>query len=207
MTVGKSFRELIGHELTHIMLYRASGRRWLPRWIHEGLAMYVSGEWHIGQDILVARASWTGSLIQLHMMEDLSTFKGPQAALAYTEAYLGVASLFKRSDPYLLPDLLESYRKTGDFYGSWRSVVGQDYSVWIANWLGSVSRKYHLFLFVFDSEIFWIIFALVFILLFVIKKMQNIRVKRRWEIEERLHPPDDSYRQYFDGFYDEENKT
>lgn len=207
MAVGKSFRELIGHELTHIMLYRAAGGKWLPRWIHEGLAMYVSGEWHLGQDILVARAAWTGSLVQLHAMEDLSTFKGPLASLAYTESYLAVASLLRKSDPYLLPDLLEMYRKSGDFYGSWRAVVGQEYSTWIAHWLSSISRQYHLFLFVFDSEIFWIFLAVVFIMLFVLKKLQNARVKRRWEIEERLHPPDDSYKQYFDGYYDKENQA
>ena len=62
MPVNKSFRELIGHELAHIMLYRAAGKRWLPRWLQEGFAMYSSGEWHIGQDVLVARATWTGRL-------------------------------------------------------------------------------------------------------------------------------------------------
>lgn len=207
MPVGRSFRELLGHELTHIMLDRAAGGRWVPRWLHEGLAMYISGEWHLGQDILVARAAWTGNLIQLHALENLNHFRGPKASLAYTESYLAVSRLLAKSDPYMLHDLLEMYRQSNDFYGSWKRMTGQDYTVWIANWFNGVSRQYHFFIFLWDSEMFWIIVALIFILLFVAKKIQNKRVRRRWEIEEKLNPPDDSYKQYYDGYYDEENKV
>lgn len=206
MQVGKSYGELIGHELTHIMLNRAAHGHWLPRWLHEGLAMYVSGEWHIGQDILVARAAWTGNLVPLSAMEDLTTFKGPLANLAYTESYLAVARLLKQHDPYILPDVLEAYRRSGDFYSSWRIIMGQDYVGWINQWLTDVSRQYHFFIFILDNETFWIIVAIVFIILFVWKKRQNARTKRRWQIEERLHPPDDSYKQYYDGYYDEEDQ-
>lgn len=205
--VGKSFRELLGHELTHIMLYRAAGERWLPRWIHEGLAMRISGEWNIGQDILVARAAWTNSLVQLHRLEGLSIFNGAEANLAYTESYLAVSSLLKDKDRYVLADLLSLYRNTGDFQISFKTVVGQDYSRWISDWYERTSTQYHFFLFIFDSKIFWMILPVLILLLFLLKKRQNVRVRRRWEIDERLHPPDDSYKQYFDGYYDEENKV
>jgi hypothetical protein len=207
MAVNKSFRELIGHELAHIMLFRAAGKRWLPRWLQEGFAMHTSGEWRIGQDILVARAAWTGRLIPLHHLEDLMTFKGAQADLAYTEAYLAVNHLLDRSDPYLLPDFLSSYRQNGDFYADWKSEIGTDYVSWISNWLSVTSRQYHFFIFLLDSEMFWIILAVAFLLLFLLKKRQNARTRRRWEIEERLHPPDESYKSYYDGYYDEENKV
>ncbi len=207
MPINRSFRELIGHELAHIMLYRAAGGRWLPRWLQEGFAMYSSGEWHIGQDILVARAAWTGRLIPLHKMEDLITFKGGQAQLSYTESYLAVNHLLTKADPYLLSDFLTMYRSNGDFYADWKKMVGQDYVAWITSWLTGTSREYHFFIFLLDNEMFWIILAALFILLFVLKKRQNARTKRRWEIEEKLNPPDDSYKSYYDGYYDEEDKV
>ena len=207
ITTGKSLRELIGHELAHIMLYRAAGQRWLPRWIQEGFAMNESGEWHIGQDILVARAAWTGRLIYLHQMEDLLTFKGAQAQLAYTESYMAMSRLLRQGDGFILADILRMYRQDNDFYGAWRANVGSDYATWTANWLTSVSRQYHFFIFIWDSEMFWIILAIVAILLFVWKKRQNARTKRRWRIEDRINPPDDSYKQYYDGYYDEEDKV
>jgi hypothetical protein len=140
--VGKSFRELLGHELTHIMLYRAAGEKWLPRWIHEGLAMKISGEWNIGQDILVARAAWTGSLVQLQRLEGLSIFNGARANLAYTESYLAVSSLVSGKDRYVLADLLSLYRNTGDFQSSFKTVVGEDYSQWISDWYDMTSTRY-----------------------------------------------------------------
>lgn len=207
ITSGKSLRELIGHELAHIMLYRAAGGRWLPRWIQEGFAMTQSGEWHIGQDVLVARAAWTGRLVYLHQMEDLFTFKGAQAQLAYTESYLAMSRLLRQTDSFVLADMLRMYRHSGDFHGAWKANVGIDYVTWTANWLVSISRQYHLFIFIWDNEMFWIILTIGFILLFVWKKRQNARTKRKWRIEERINPPDDSYKQYYDGYYDEEDKV
>jgi hypothetical protein len=205
--VGKSFRELLGHELTHIMLYRAAGERWLPRWIHEGLAMRISGEWNIGQDVLVARAAWTNSLVQLYQLEGMSMFSGAKANLAYTESYLAVSSLLRGKDRYVLADLLALYRDTGDFQGSFKLVAGKDYSQWINDWYERTSMQYHFLLFIFDSKIFWIMVPLFFLFLFFLKMRQNARVRRKWEIDERLNPPDDSYKQYFDGYYDEENQV
>ena len=135
------------------------------------------------------------------------TFKGAQAQLAYTESYLAVAHLLDKSDPYLLSDFLSMYRNNGDFYADWKKTIGQDYVTWITTWLGSISRQYHLFIFIWDNEMFWIILAALVILLFVLKKGQNARTKRRWKIEEKLNPPDDSYKDYFDGYYDQEDKV
>lgn len=205
--VGKSFRELIGHEMTHIMLYRAAGGQWLPRWIHEGLAMRVSGEWTIGQDVLVARAVWTGRLISLYRLEGLSEFNGAEANLAYTQSYLAASELVKRTDKYLLADLLNLYRDNRDFYRSFKIVTGDDYFNWTANWYERTKMRYHFFLFLFDANLLWVIIPLLFILLVVMKKRQGSKIKRRWKIEDRINPPDDSYDQYYDGYYDDKDQV
>jgi len=203
---GKSFSELLGHELTHIMLYRAAGRQWLPRWIHEGLSMKISGEWSIGQDILVARAAWTGNLIELMRLEQLSAFNGAQANLAYTESYLAVTSFATKSDPYILSDILEVYRETKDFKKSFRMMVGVDYLTWTTKWLERTSMQYHFLLFIFDSKLFWIMVPILFIFLFIMKKRQNLKTKKRWKREDRFNPPDDSYDKYYDGYYDDKDQ-
>ncbi len=203
---GKSFRELIGHELTHIMLHRASGSQWLPRWIHEGLSMRVSGEWDIGQDILVARAVWTNRLINLYRLEGLSEFSGAEANLAYTESYLAASELVKSSDKYLLADMLGFYRDNRDFYKSFKIAVGDDYQNWTANWYERMSMRYHFFLFLLDARLFWLLIPLFFIMLVILKKRQGAKVKKRWRIEDRINPPDDSHNQYYDGYYDDKDK-
>lgn len=204
--VGKSFRELLGHELTHIMLNRAAGNQWIPRWIHEGLSMRVSGEWTIGQDILVARAVWTKKLINLYRLENLTEFSGAQANLAYTESYLAVGDLIKPSDKYMLADLLNLYRENHDFYRSFKIVIGDSYSNWTTNWLERTSMRYHYFLFLLDPNLLWVIVPLFFIFLVILKRRQGKKIKRRWKIEDRINPPDDSYNQYYDGYYDDQDQ-
>lgn len=205
--VGKSFRELIGHELTHIMLHRASESQWLPRWIHEGLSMQVSGEWNIGQDILVARAVWTNRLINLYRLEGLTDFSGAEANLAYTESYLAASELVKTSDRYLLADLLGLYRDNHDFYQSFEIVTGIDYHSWTNKWYERMTMRYHFFLFLFDIELLWVLIPLFFVLLVIFKRRQNAKVKKRWRIEDRINPPDNSYDQYYDGYYDDKDKV
>ena len=203
---GKTFSELLGHELTHIMLYRAAGKQWLPRWIHEGVSMKLSGEWSIGQDILVARAAWTNNLLELLQLEQLSVFNSAKANLAYTESYLAVSDLSTRSDPYLLSDILEVYRETKDFRKSFKVMVGIDYVTWAEKWLERTSMQYHFLLFMFDSKLFWIMVPILFIFLFLMKKRQNLKTKKRWKREERLDPTDDSYKEYYDGYYDDKDQ-
>ena len=204
--VGKSFRELIGHELTHIMLQRASGSQWLPRWIHEGLSMRVSGEWNFGQDILVARAVWTNRLLNLYRLEGLSEFNGAEARLAYTESYLAASELVKASDKYLLADLLGIYRDNRNFYKSFEITTGADYYSWTSGWYERTKMKYHFFLFLFDAEVLWALIPLLFLILIIYKRKQNAKTKKRWKIEDRTNPPDDSYDQYYDGYYDDQDK-
>ena len=36
--------EVVRHELAHVALHALSGDHWLPRWYHEGVAMYLAGE-------------------------------------------------------------------------------------------------------------------------------------------------------------------
>jgi hypothetical protein len=169
--------------------------------------MHVSGEWDIGQDILVARAAWTGNLIHLHRLEGLSEFNGAQANLAYTESYLAVSDLLRKGDQFVLADLIQLYGRNRDFYRSFRIVVGADYDFWINKWFERTSMQYHFLLFIFDSRILWLLLPLFFILLIIYKRRQSAKIRKRWKREDRLHPPDDSYSQYFDGYYDEENKV
>jgi len=54
---GRSdLRQVLVHELSHVVLGQALGDAWAPRWLDEGLAMFISHEWKFGQSVLVARA-------------------------------------------------------------------------------------------------------------------------------------------------------
>src|SRR5262249_52269619 len=42
-----AFADVLKHEVAHVLLFRASGGRPLPRWFHEGVAMAASRPWNL----------------------------------------------------------------------------------------------------------------------------------------------------------------
>lgn len=51
-----SVSELVGHEVTHVLIDRAAGGEPVPRWFHEGLAMVAGGAWGLGDSTRVTLA-------------------------------------------------------------------------------------------------------------------------------------------------------
>ena len=43
--IGKSLYELLPHEYSHLLLHKRTAFKRSPRWLDEGLAMYISLEW------------------------------------------------------------------------------------------------------------------------------------------------------------------
>jgi len=192
--VGKSLNELLGHELGHLMLDKASGGKWLPRWFEEGFCQLVSGEWRLKNDIAVTRAVWGSGLIPLTALEKVNQFNGSKASLAYAQSYLAVSLLVQEFGMDVIPHFLSTYRDSGDIFGAFFKASGYRYSEWIDFWKKNTEHRYKLVLFVFESDFFFPALAVLFILLYIVKKYQVRKKKQKWEVEERykgndqIHP-------------------
>ena len=79
--VGRGLREVFLHEMTHALLMRAGGDVPLPAWLHEGLAMRLSGEWRFSDTVTLAMEG---------RVPDLSDLRGafPGGAQRASRAYL-----------------------------------------------------------------------------------------------------------------------
>ncbi len=184
--VGKSLEELLGHELGHLMLDKASGGKWLPRWFEEGFCQLVSGEWRLSNDIRITRAVWGSGLIPLTALEDVNKFSGAKAGLAYSQSYLAVSFLVQELSIQFIPDFLNDYRKSGDIYNAFFSASGYKYIEWVNLWQKQTVKRYRFVLFLFESDFFFPMLAVLIILLYVMKKIQVRKKRKRWELEERL---------------------
>lgn len=71
---------IFAHELGHLALWLFCEKRPLPLWLHEGFAMYESGEFQYGQDDLVkaARAGKLWPLQELHVLKKYPPSKHPR---------------------------------------------------------------------------------------------------------------------------------
>jgi hypothetical protein len=188
--VGKSLDELLGHELAHLILDKASGSRWLPRWLEEGFCQMISHEWRLANDLLVTRAVWGGGLLPLASLEGVNSFSGAKASLAYAQSYLAFSSLVQEFGIEFIRNFLGNYRETGNFYGAFFRATGYSYSEWDDIWLKKTTDHYRMILFIFDPAVLFPLIAVLFILLYILKKYITWKKKKQWEAEERYRDYD-----------------
>lgn len=119
--VGRGVREVFLHEMVHALLMRESGGAALPTWLHEGLAMRLSGEW---------RFSDTVSLALEGRVPDLWDLRGPfpgaagRAQRAYLTSELAVGRLLDEHGPGVVPRLLAAARRDGDVRAAFAEATG-----------------------------------------------------------------------------------
>jgi len=74
------------HELAHVCLARATGLRPLPRWFHEGFAVYAAGEFSLARAATLAHAVLSGRLFSLEALVDRFPDTPGDLELAYAES-------------------------------------------------------------------------------------------------------------------------
>ncbi|MBK7669893.1 MAG: hypothetical protein IPJ24_00700 [bacterium] len=119
--VGRGVREVFLHEMVHALLMRAGGDTDLPAWLHEGLAMRLSGEWRFTDTVTLAMEG---------RVPDLSDLRGAfpggshRATRAYLTSELAVGRLFDDFGPDIVRRLLAAGRLSGDFRDAFSEVTG-----------------------------------------------------------------------------------
>lgn len=96
LTNPHDFRLLLIHELTHLHLTEALGRRRPPLWLEEGLCMYAAGEGGWGRATDMARGVLSGEFIPFEDLEKKFPMKAKSAGLAYAQSYYLIAYLLSK---------------------------------------------------------------------------------------------------------------
>jgi hypothetical protein len=89
--------EVLAHEVAHVLIYRASGGRRVPRWFNEGLAMLAARSWRLRDQTELALGLLSGPRVPLWKLDDL--FQGDRRQVEHGYALSGT----------LVQDLLERY--------------------------------------------------------------------------------------------------
>jgi hypothetical protein len=89
--------EVLAHEVAHVLLYRASSGREVPRWFNEGIAMIAGRSWGLRDRTQLGLGLLSGERIPLWRLDDL--FQGDRSRVEQAYALSGA----------LVQDLLERY--------------------------------------------------------------------------------------------------
>lgn len=172
------------HELVHTALERAYGRLRLPRWLHEGLAMTLSGELSFEEQTVLSRAILTKSLLPLDSIEHVNRFDAYGAALAYSQSHLTVVMLIDSYGIDGIPELLAAVRSSGRFDTALLQVFGFGTDELERLARNYITGKYRWVLFIGDTYLFWVPAALLVIVGFFSVKIRNRKKTRLMEEEE-----------------------
>ncbi|MFQ5606887.1 MAG: peptidase MA family metallohydrolase, partial [Candidatus Zixiibacteriota bacterium] len=92
-STDKPFSSLVAHEYAHLAIHAALAGRAAPRWLDEGLATYLAGDWSYRDFVAITIAAWRVRFVPLARLRRLNTFDEKTARLAYAESYLAIKHL------------------------------------------------------------------------------------------------------------------
>ena len=127
---------VVPHELTHLVFDTAVDNpyRFPPRWLNEGLAVYLSQGYDANDRGEVERAARDGSLMPLTALSGQfpTTFDG--FSLAYAEAVSAVDFLVRRHSRDALVALVRQYKDGLSDAAAFQAALGEDFTTFQAAW-------------------------------------------------------------------------
>lgn len=176
----------LSHELAHIVISRICDSVKVPRFFHEGIAMHLSGDISFEEQGALSKALFTNSLMPLTSIDSVNSFSHNRAQLAYAQSRLTVDYLIKNYDREILPLLLISTKKSGDF----EKGLLEELDITV-NQLDSLSRlhiaqTYSNIFWILDHYIIWISILLLFLTAYILTLIRNRKKMKAMEEAERL---------------------
>jgi len=119
------------HELTHLVIHQATDNPFgdIPRWLDEGLAVYMSGEldagWR-GYRGMIARAAERNELMTLQTLSSTFPADSEQAGLAYAQSGVVVEFIIERYGKEAMAHLLEIFSEGALYDDALQEALGVD---------------------------------------------------------------------------------
>lgn len=120
-----SLEELLQHEVAHVLVDRAAGGGFVPRWLHEGIAMTAGGAWGLEDSgrfgLTVARQGE----VPLSRLPDLFRGGGAAASRAYAVSGGFVRFLLRRHGRQVTGEILAGVAAGLPFEEAFRRAAGE----------------------------------------------------------------------------------
>lgn len=191
--LGKSLKELLAHEYAHLAVAHKCGIREAPRWIHEGVAMYISMEWGWSNNLAMGQASVFGQFIPLADIELMNRFNQGKANVAYAESYLAVSKLLDWYGKDAVAILLKAIAEGKDYSEALYIATGSHEKEFEKDFKDYLQNRYNIASLFMDTIFFWLFLAFVLIVGAFLKFRKRRHYYKKWEEEEQLQSTDFDY--------------
>jgi hypothetical protein len=180
------YRESLVHELAHIYMADKIGNGFVPLWINEGIAMYLSGKtlsWR--ESIAAGNAVLGNNLMSFSELDQLLRFGTGKAQIAYFQAMLAVQYLLENYGEREVQNILTALAggiSISDFFHDQYGIEYADFEYNYQKWL---TQQYRWMAFLQFEYALWI-----FILLLVFAAILMIKLRNRKKISQWIEEDD-----------------
>ncbi|RKY15851.1 MAG: hypothetical protein DRQ55_19045 [Planctomycetota bacterium] len=135
--------ELITHELVHLVFHEAVDNpyQYPPRWLNEGLAVYVSRGYVEGDRLQVHGAAAGGTIIPLEGLGGNFPTRATRSGLAYAESVSAVDFFVKTYGQEQLVRLITSFADGTGLVEAFVAATGDDLAAFDEAWLESLGAE------------------------------------------------------------------
>ncbi len=181
--------KLVAHEIMHVLLQLKLDETGAPavRWLHEGLAKYVTGDLPMTERELLGQAATRGELLRLNELE--AAFAGPRAqvSLAYAQSYTLVEYLTSLEGKTGLSGFLEELGRVKDVDRALVRAYQMPVNQLEEEWLTGLTRTYlgmrgpNVF-----GDWLWAAIAGLFLVALLVQLRRSRAIRQRMQEEELL---------------------
>lgn len=185
----KLMQTVAPHELAHVLLNRAAKAKDAdpPRWLHEGLAKYASGDFSQGDREVLGQAVVEGRLLRLDQLESAFSGTREEQSLAYSQSYTFVRYLYELHRGGTIADLLYHLGLTHDMDRALLRTYGQTSEELQKGWLVEVEREYLRHGLPVSTELLvLLIMGGLFLIVHIVNRRRRRLIRTRMQEEERL---------------------
>ncbi len=191
--LGKSLAELLVHEYAHLAVSHKTGLNDAPRFLHEGIAMFVSTEWRWSDNIAMNRTAVFGDFLKLEDIEKLNRFNESQAQVAYAQSYLAVKYIYDNYGDHALALLLGELARGRTLNQALMVSTGATLPEFENEYQEELNKRFNIVTLFMDTMLFWLGLALVALIATFLRYKKRREYHKRWEEEEKLHSTDFDY--------------
>jgi hypothetical protein len=185
-TSTEPLETVLDHEIVHILLGRAFGPQKVPRWLQEGLAQLLAGEYTAETTSTLARGTLGNNLLSLHELARGFPHDPVRAQLAYAQSADFMAWIRNRNGPEATHLLIQELAAGEDFRVAIRVATGDDVDAIDKAWRSRLQDSPFQLSPLFSEGVWWGLGALLVPLAWFAVRRRNQRKVARWKREEVL---------------------
>jgi len=178
--------EVFRHELAHVALHEAVGRRNVPRWFNEGFAIHASKEAETARLQSLWTATLAGRLIPLAKLTAGFPADADTASVAYAQAADLVRFLLRSDEAHRFESLIGRLARGQEFSQALSDAYATDPYGLEKQWREDVARRYTFWPVIFGGSLIWLAALGLLVAAYLKRRGRAQRKLAVWAREEAL---------------------